>query len=869
MTYICRDWEFTENCTEEFLCGGDAEGIVKVDIPHTVKELPLQYADEQAYQMVSGYRKHITVKKEPGMRYILRFEGAAHIAEVFVNGEKAAEHRNGYTAFTVDITRYLADSGCLVSVCLDSTENPAIPPFGFVIDYLTFGGIYRPVELLEVPETSVEDIFVSTPSAGTVQAEIYITGPLDPSKNYSCYADIIDPDGNVVRENIPAHFDDDPAISQERALKLTGELPASCAEGGKIVRMSLEAGISGAKLWSPESPYLYTLRAKLCITPADGKAHKPAVIDEEDEFEPEHVFEKRFGIRTMEFKSDGFYLNGEKYFIRGLNRHQNFPYIGYAAADSLQRADARILKDELHVNAVRTSHYPQSQAFLNACDELGLLVFTEIPGWQHIGEAAEWRDQAVQNTREMILQYREHPSIMLWGVRINESVDCDELYTRTNALAHKLDPSRATSGVRYLEKSHLLEDVYAFNDFSYAGEGVAAKAKKKVTSDMDKALIISESNGHMFPTKAWDTWERRQEQALRHAQVMNDAMADGEHAGCFEWCMFDYPTHKDFGSGDRVCYHGVMDYFRNPKTAAYVYASQTDDEPVLETGSAMDIGDYNAGRLEKCYVFTNADKVRLYKNNDFVTELAPSEFTALPHGPLCVDDMIGCLLETKEGFTGRKEKLLHKSLNAAAQYGVAGLPLPDLMRMGWCMVRYHMSYSDGVELFGKYVGNWGGEAVVWKYEAIKDGKTVAVKQLSPGKKLHLEVKASDSEGRSIVINRSGRLPAKTAADGADGHKDNTETAACTVALRQDDTFDMSLVRVRVLNEYDTLAAYVTTPVRFEIDDPKIIGIVGPDIASTQGGMTGTILRTMGKKGVAHLTVKTDMTEPVTVEFTVQ
>ena len=170
MTYICRDWEFTENCTEEFLCGGDAAGIVKVDIPHTVKELPLQYADEQAYQMVSGYRKHITVKKEPGMRYIVRFEGAAHIAEVFVDGEKAAEHRNGYTAFTVDITRYLADSGCLVSVRLDSTENPAIPPFGFVIDYLTFGGIYRPVELLEVPETSVEDIFVSTPSAGTVQA---------------------------------------------------------------------------------------------------------------------------------------------------------------------------------------------------------------------------------------------------------------------------------------------------------------------------------------------------------------------------------------------------------------------------------------------------------------------------------------------------------------------------------------------------------------------------------------------------------------------------------------------------------------------------------------------------------------------------
>ena len=515
------------------------------------------------------------------------------------------------------------------------------------------------------------------------------------------------------------------------------------------------------------------------------------------------------------------------------------------------------------MNAVRTSHYPQSQAFLDACDELGLLVFTEIPGWQHIGDSAEWRDQAVQNTREMILQYRSHPSIMLWGVRINESVDCDELYTRTNALAHKLDPSRATSGVRYLEKSHLLEDVYAFNDFSYAGEGTAAKAKKKVTPDMDKALIISESNGHMFPTKAWDTWERRQEHALRHAQVMNDAMADGGHAGCFEWCMFDYPTHKDFGSGDRVCYHGVMDCFRNPKTAAYVYASQTDDEPVLELGSAMDIGDYNAGRLEKCYVFTNADKVRLYKNNDFVTELAPSGFKALPHGPLCVDDMIGCLLETKEGFTGRKEKLMHKSLNAAAQYGVAGLPLPDLLRMGWCMLRYHMSYADGVELFGKYVGNWGGEAVVWKYEAIKDGKTVAVKQLSPGKKLHLEVKASDAGGCSHATADNGN-PAGGRENAADAGK-----KTISVRLLEGENYDMSLVRVRVLNEYDTLAAYVTTPVRFEIDDPEIIGLAGPAIASTQGGMTGTIVMTLGKKGTAHLRVITDMTEPVTVEFIIQ
>lgn len=135
-----------------------------------------------------------------------------------------------------------------------------------------------------------------------------------------------------------------------------------------------------------------------------------------------------------------------------MNRHQSYPYIGYAAPESLQREDARILQEELHCTAVRTSHYPQSPYFLDECDQRGLLVFTELPGWQHIGDAA-WKDAACAMLQEMILQNRNHPSIILWGVRINESVDDDAFYTRTNQIAHQLDPSRATSGVRYLEKA--------------------------------------------------------------------------------------------------------------------------------------------------------------------------------------------------------------------------------------------------------------------------------------------------------------------------------------------------------------------------------------------------------------------------------
>ena len=299
----------------------------------------------------------------------------------------------------------------------------------------------------------------------------------------------------------------------------------------------------------------------------------------------------RIGFRRAEFKKDGFYLNGKKIKLRGLNRHQSYPYVGYAMPKSMQQLDADILKRELGANAVRTSHYPQSHYFIERCDEIGLLVFTEIPGWQHIGDAA-WKDQAVENVRDMVKQYRNHTSIILWGVRINESQDDEAFYRRTNEAAHEFDDSRPTGGVRANRKSSLLEDVYTYNDFVHDGKAKGCEPKKNVTSDMEKPYLISEYNGHMYPTKTFDWEEHRAEHALRHANVLDAVAAEEDIAGCFGWCMFDYNTHKDFGSGDRICYHGVMDMFRNPKLAAAVYACQQEKEPVLELSSSMDIGEH-------------------------------------------------------------------------------------------------------------------------------------------------------------------------------------------------------------------------------------------------------------------------------------
>lgn len=772
MISLCSGWQFAESWSEEFLSGaGEAEDV---RLPHTVRELPLHYAGPEDYEMLCGYRRvlHIPAEYE-GKRLFLQFDGAAHIASVFVNGRETVTHRCGYTAFRVEITglvRYGADN--LVAVRLDCTENPAIPPFGFVIDYLTYGGLYREVWLDVREQAYIEDIFVTTPAAGRVRAVLTVSG----------------------------------GQQHVRLRVLDGEVClAECGGDGS----EFDVSVPNAAQWSPEHPKLYTLEAVL------------------DNGDTQRV---SFGFRTAEFRADGLYLNGERVFMRGLNRHQSYPYIGYAAPESLQREDARILKHELGCNAVRTSHYPQSRYFIDECDREGLLVFTELPGWQHIG-GEEWKAQAVENVREMIMQYRNHPSIVLWGVRINESVDDDDLYRRTNAIAHELDPSRATSGVRYLEKSSLLEDVYSYNDFSHCGDNAGVKPKRKVTPDMHRALIVSEHNGHMFPTKSFDPWEKRQAQALRHARVLNDAAADGEHAGCFGWCMFDYPTHKDFGSGDRVCYHGVMDAFRNPKTAAALYASQSGETPMLEVGSPMDIGDYAAGNTGRVYVFTNADEVALYKNDRYVTSFRPSGWSGLTHGPVLADDTIGCLLNTQEGFTGAKEKLLHDCLVSAGKHGLANMPLGDKLKMLRCMAMYKLTFADGVKLYGKYVGNWGGEATRWRFDGIRDGRTVASCTRAPGKHLHIEARVSST------------------------------------ALTERASYDMAAVRIRLLDEYGNTASYAQLPV--ELETGGVIGIAGPHTVTAEGGMCGTYVRSLGRAGSGTLTLRVQGLESVKIEFTVR
>ena len=430
----------------------------------------------------------------------------------------------------------------------------------------------------------------------------------------------------------------------------------------------------------------------------------------------------------------------------------------------------------------------------------------------------------------MVLQYRNHPSDIIWGVRINESQDDDEFYKKTNETAHALDPTRPTSGVRYIENSSLLEDIYSYNDFSHTGNNSGVKDKRKVTKHQDKPLLVSEANGHMFPTKAFDPWERRQEHALRHARVINDAKKDGNHIGAIEWCMTDYATHKDFGSGDRICYHGVMDSFRNPKDAAYFWATNQEKNEVIHISSSMDIGDYNGGIRGKIWVFTNAERVDVYKNGRKITSLASSPFSSLPHGPLVFDDTIGNLLEVDEGFDKKKADRIKECLNAAVEYGFQNLPMKYLLKLAYIMLRYKMNFSDGVSLFNKYVSGWGGEGEEWKFQGIWKGK----------------------EGKSVTLSHSSKL-----------HLDIIQD---TSVLYEGNGYDETLIRIRVLDEYNNPAPYAQIPISIKASGS--IENAGFDLITLEGGMGGVIIKTKGEIGKGKLTLQSELGE-IDIEFEVR
>lgn len=775
-TYLNYNWQYTPQFETKFL-NEFPEGE-RVHLPHTNKVLPYNNFSEQDYQFVSSYQQVFTFQKAPKKRYILHFEGVMAYADVYLNKKLVTSHKGGYTPFHVDITKTLKNGENTLFVMVDSTERKDIPPHGFVVDYLTYGGIYREVYIEEQPQNYIE------------HALIHVK---DDELNIRLLLDILKPEDTVFTFN----------VYKDNQLVYFFEREYDCKKNDILVKEKVYIDE-----WSITDPNLYNLE-----------------IIVKDEV----IYHSRFANRSIKITTDGFFLNNKPLKLIGLNRHQSFPYVGYAMPSNQQRKDADYLKYELGVNVVRSSHYPPSKHFLNRCDELGLLVFDEIPGWQHIGDQ-NWQKVAIENVKEMILRDYNHPSVFIWGVRINESPDNDDFYVETNRVAKLYDTIRPTGGVRNFAGSHLFEDVYTYNDFLHRGENDGLSKARKIAKK-NVPYMVTEYNGHMFPTKKFDDEAHRVEHVKRHLNVQEESFKQTMISGAIGWCMFDYNTHKDFGSGDRICYHGVMDMFRIPKDASYVYKSQGVKTPFIHVASNLQIGERAASEIKEVYVLTNVDYIKFYINNDYIGDYYPSQrYPHLPHPPIIIDDFIGRLIHENESFSEKdadtvKEILLHIMRNGT------NLPLRKKIQMAIVFLKNKMQLSDGVKLYEKYVGKWGLEAITYKFEGYVDQVLVA----------------------SSVVGTS--------------HSNDLIVAVDDAVIEETTTYETTRITVIHKDEHGTPLLYSNEVIHVEVEGP--LEIIGPHDVSMIGGSIGIYVKTTGVKGPATVTITSNHYEPKTVQITVK
>ncbi|HET9073052.1 MAG TPA: glycoside hydrolase family 2 TIM barrel-domain containing protein [Solirubrobacteraceae bacterium] len=584
-------------------------GFRSVTLPHTVVRLGWGGWNPATWEGLWIYRKRFTPPATPGARIFLKFDGVMTDASVYLNGTLLARHQGGFLPFSVELTSALIagvnDLGVVVDGRLLDTP-PQGSPFGAgAIDYLTPAGIHRDVTLHVLPASFVSDVFakpLNVLTAPELRCAVSVDSARRPHNRVTVTVELRDGARTVAHTS--------------RSVRL--------APGTHQVELTL-AGLRGIELWSPSRPKLYTVRTTI----------HGADIDP-------HVHELRTGFREAVFELDGFYLNGERLEIFGLNRHELFPYVGFAAPPRLQAQDAVLLKNQLNVNMVRCSHYPQHPAFLDACDALGLMVWEEPPGWEYVGDH-NFQAILLQNIHDMIVRDRNRPSVIVWGTRLDESTSLPTLDGEARAMAYALDGTRQTSGAMNTQSTvNWAEDVFAYDDYnSVDGNAQIAPPVPGVP------YLISEAVGAVTgpPLYRWfDPSTTLATQARLHAQVHDQARATPASAGVIGWAAIDYASLL---SGPRnwenLRWPGVMDTFRVPKPGAALYRSQLSPQTaaVIIPAFYWDFGPNSptTGPGPGSLLFTNCEELEIYVNGALLTTATPdlTDYGHLAYPPVLAD----------------------------------------------------------------------------------------------------------------------------------------------------------------------------------------------------------------------------------------
>ena len=602
-------WRFHKGAAD----GADAKEFndkdwTVVSLPNGIEYLPTEASGCINYQGEVWYRKHFTPDASlKGKKLFLHFEAIMGKSKVFVNGKLLTEHFGGYLPVVLDVTDALDWNGDnVIAVWADNSDDPSYPPGKAqdVLDYTYFGGIYRDCWLIAHNNVFITDpnyeneiagggLFVSfgkvSDALAEVQLKIQVRNATKKSFTGVVEYTLLQPDGTQV-----AYLNDKIQV-----------------KGGKAITSSDKLLVKQPMLWTPSTPTLYNLLVR--ILDKDGN-----VVD---------GYRRRVGIRSIEFKGkDGFWLNGKPYGkpLIGANRHQDFAVVGNAVANSIHWRDAKKLK-AAGMEIIRNAHCPQDPAFMDACDELGLFVIVNTPGWQFWNDAPEFAERVYSDIRNVVRRDRNHPCVWLWEPILNETWYPADFAKNTRDIVDAEYPyPYCYSGSDSEARGHENFPVY------FAHPANMQDASKEI--DPTKTYFtrewgdnVDDWSSHNSPSRVARNWGEQpmRVQAEHYASPSYPVTSydvlyqqQPQHVGGCLWHSFDHQRgyHPD------PFYGGLMDVFRQPKYSYYMFMAQ---RPAVKNDQLAGSGPmvYIAHEMtpfsgKDVTVYSNCDEVRLTFNKD-------------------------------------------------------------------------------------------------------------------------------------------------------------------------------------------------------------------------------------------------------------
>ena len=597
---------------------------IPVSVPHIMQLETKHCGGNSIYDGVGWYRRYFKLPEQyKDKRVVISFEGVMTNCDVYLNGQKVNEHQGGYMGFTTDISDNINWDGTNVLAVRVSAEYDSLTPPGKPqdrMDFYYYSGIYRDVHMeitdkLYITDPLEENLvagggqFITFPEVSKENACVHVRTHLrnlhETPRNATVYTRLLGAEGQVVAE-----------------VKDIFKMDAST---DKTIEQDMQ--VEQPLLWHPNTPNLYTLNTQVL---AEGE-----VVDEQS---------RSVGIRTIRYtKEDGFFINGDKVYMRGANRHQGYPNVGDAASNSMQEREVIDLKRGGY-NAVRAAHYPQDPAFLDACDKYGLLVVECIPGWQYFNPDTTFVSRLYEVGRQMIRRDRNHPSVVLWETALNESRYPLSLAEAIFNLAHEEYPGDQmyTAGDYF---GHA--DMEPYYDVFYKQVSKFPKDGDVMSNYPEDMIsvkpLFSREWGDGVGEKPRVSLMENEEEQMRQCRSRFEQL---NGRGYFDWCMLDANPHmgghfvwsyNDYarGSQDETMYSGVVDLNRYPKFSYYMLQSMRDksvSQPGLYEGPMVHNASYNAGpeyssSTTDITVFSNCDEVKLYRNGKLLATQTRAERT--------------------------------------------------------------------------------------------------------------------------------------------------------------------------------------------------------------------------------------------------